>query len=266
MSYSMIVTDMDDTLLDSNGQISDENAAAIIAAQESGIRFLLASGRPTYAMRQYAKALQLDKFDSHILSYNGAIVTSCKDNSTWYKQCLSKSDAHRLYDLSQEKKVELLTYIGDDIVSETRSEYIDVEIDLTKMPYRGVDNFKAAVSDEVVKCIMLEEPSYLKTVEAELNELFDGEFSLAISKPFFLEVMKKGVDKGASLLKLCAHLGVKQEEIIAVGDSYNDRTLLEVAGMPVAVENAKPELKAIAKHIAPSHNNHALKYVIETIL
>jgi Cof subfamily protein (haloacid dehalogenase superfamily) len=266
MKYKIIATDMDDTLLNNEGKITKENKEAIMKAQEMGVKFILASGRPTFAMREFAKELELDRYGSYILSYNGAIVTECATDKIWLEEKLSVEDAHKIYDLSREHNVHIITYVDDEIHTETSSEYIDVEVDLTGMPYRKVPCFKSTVTEPVVKCIMLEEPGYLKAVEKKLNKMLDGKYSLAISKPFFLEVMKKGIDKGASLLKLADKLGVKPEEIIAVGDSYNDMTMLEVAGMPIAVENAKDEVKAISKFITTSNNDHGLKTVIEKFI
>ena len=262
----MIATDMDDTLLNSEGKISKENKEAIMKAQEMGIKFVLASGRPTFAMRKFAKELELDKYGSYMLSYNGAIITECATDKVWLEEKLSVEDAHKIYNLSREHNVHILTYVEDQIATETSSKYIDVEIELTGMPYRKIECFKSTVTEPVVKCILLEEPDYLKEVEKKLNEFLEGEYSLAISKPFFLEVMKKGIDKGASLMKLAYKLGIKSDEIIGIGDSYNDMTMLEVAGMPIAVENAKVEVKNISKFVTTSHNEHALKVVIEKFI
>lgn len=262
----MIATDMDDTLLNSDGKISKKNKEAIMKAQKMGIKFVLASGRPTFAMRSFAKELELGKYGSYMLSYNGAIITECATDKTWLEETLTVEDAHKLYDLSKEHNVDIITYLDDEIATENSSEYIDVEVELTGMPYRRVDCFRSAISKPIVKCIMLEEPDYLKEVEKKLNVALEGEYSLAISKPFFLEVMKKGVDKGASLLKLAHKLGIKPEEIISVGDSYNDLTMLEVVGMPIAVENAKVEVKEISKYIARSYNEDAMEDIINKFI
>lgn len=265
MSYKMIITDMDDTLLDKEHQLSEENKLAILEAQSKGLKFVLASGRPTYAMRSYAQALEMHTHDSYFLSYNGAIITKAFDQSVLYQQCLSKEEAHLLCEIAAQYNIEILTYDGDEIVSATKSEYIDVEIALTGMPFRQVANLQSHITTDVVKCIMLSEPSALKKIAAELQEKYSDRFSIAISKPFFLEFMKKGVDKGASLRRLADHINISLEDIIAVGDSYNDATLLATAGYAVAVENAVDDIKAIADHIAPASTQHALKYVIEKI-
>ena len=266
MNYKMIVTDLDDTLLNSQGKISLKDKEAIMKAQEAGIIFVLASGRPTYAMRDLAKELNLAKYGSYILSYNGSIITNCKTNKNILEETLTRDEIHTLYDFSKRNNVEIITYLDDTIVSEDYSSYIEVEVDLTKMPFEKVKNFKATVDKDCVKCIMLEEPEYLKQVEKKLNSELGNQFSIAISKPFFLEVTKLGVDKGSSLLKLANKLGIHQDEIIVVGDSYNDIPMLKVAGMPTCVENAKPEIKNICKFISTSNNNNGMKKIIENLI
>ena len=105
-----------------------------------------------------------------------------------------------------------------------------------------------------------------KTSRKKLNSELGNQFSIAISKPFFLEVTKLGVDKGSSLLKLANKLGIHQDEIIVVGDSYNDIPMLKVAGMPTCVENAKPEIKDICKFISTSNNNSGMTKIIESLI
>ena len=266
MKYKMIVTDLDDTLLNSEGKVSARNKEYIKRAQEMGVKFVLASGRPTFAMTELAHELDLAKYGSYILSYNGAIITECATGRVWLEESLTKEDAHKLHDFSREHNVNILTYVDEGIISEERCEYAQVEVELTGMPYRKVDCFKSEVEGAVVKCIMLENPEYLAEVEKKLKEGLGKNYSVAISKPFFLEIMKSGIDKGASLLKLAKKLGIGASEIIACGDSYNDQSMLEVAGLSVAVENAKEPIKEMCDHIAPSNNDDAMAHVVERFI
>lgn len=266
MNYKMIVTDLDDTLLDKNGKVSLEDKKAIMEAQEKGVKFVLASGRPTYAMKDLAKELNLSKYGSYILSFNGGIITECSTNNIILKETLSVEDIHKLYAFSKEENIHIITYIDDQIISETESEYIDVEVNLTKMPHNLVKSFKEEVKKDSVKCIILSEPTHLKEMEKKLIEKYGEEYSIAISKPFFLEVTKKGVDKGQSLLRLVDILDIDSKEIIAVGDSYNDISMLEVAGLSVAVENAKEEVKNIVDYITKSNNDGGMAHLIEKFI
>lgn len=262
MNYKMIVLDMDDTLLKDDHTISNRNKKAIKAAQKAGKYVVLASGRPTPAMVNYAKELELDKYNSYIISFNGGQIISMADETCVFEQTLAVKDIHQLYDFSQEHKTAFITYYDGKIIGTQESKYIDVEKKITDMPYKIVDHLKATVTQNCVKCLLLEEPSYLKEVEAKLKD-YRPDLSISLSKPFFLEVMPQGIDKAASLKRLIDQLGIKQEEVIAVGNAENDLTMVEFAGLGVWVDNVTPELKTKADLIVASNNNDGVAEVIE---
>lgn len=114
-------------------------------------------------MTRYAQELELD--NSFIISYNGAVITDLKTNEIIFEQMLTKEQIHELYEYSVKSKTAIITYIDGAVVSETESEYIDIELSITGLPHNKVVSFKEAVQTPAVKCILLEEPSYLKTVE-----------------------------------------------------------------------------------------------------
>jgi Cof subfamily protein (haloacid dehalogenase superfamily) len=260
MKYKMLVLDMDDTLLRDDHTISLENKEMIAKAQALGVHVILASGRPTPAMTAYAKELQLDH--SYIISYNGAVITDLKSNEVIFEQMLTAEQIHSLYDYSVARKTAIITYLNGEVVSETDSEYIDVELQITGLPHNKVASFKEAVQVPAVKCILLEEPSYLKTVEADLKEAMPH-LSVSMSKPFFLEVAQQGIDKAHSIKILAEKLQIDQSEIIAVGNAGNDLTMVEYAGLGVWVDNVTPELRNRANVIVASNNDHGVAEVIE---
>lgn len=261
----MLVLDMDDTLLTDDHRISDKNKAALRKAQDLGVYVVLASGRPTPAMTTYAEELELARYDSYILAYNGAVIMRTKDESILFEQSLTKEEIHRLYDFSVAHKVHIITYINGKIVSETDSPYIDVERKITGMPFEKVSNFKAAINGPAIKCILLEEPNYLKAVEAILKKEMPDK-SVATSKPYFLEVTHHGIDKAESLKRLAAKLNIKQEEIIAVGNAGNDLSMVEYAGLGIWVDNVNPELRDKADVIVASNNNDGVAEVVERFI
>lgn len=262
----MIVTDLDDTLLNSKGEISSVDKEAIMKAQEAGIKFVLASGRPTFAMKHLAEELDLKKYGSFILSYNGSIVTNCQNNLPIFNECITNNDIEELYDFSKKEGVSILTYLDWEILAETSNEYIDVEVNLTKMPLKIVSSFKENIPLTAPKCMLLGEPTYLKTVSENLKTILGHKYTIAISKPYFLEVTKLGIDKGTSLVNLCKSLNINMEEVIVVGDSFNDLPMLKVAGLPACVENAKPEIKEIAKYITTSNDSYGMANLINNLI
>ncbi|GAA3775131.1 Cof-type HAD-IIB family hydrolase [Flavobacterium ginsengiterrae] len=262
MQYKMLVLDMDDTLLTDDHKISDLNKKVLLEAQAKGVYVVLASGRPTIAMTSYAKELQLDVNDSYILSFNGAIISRAKDDLVLFEQKLTVEQIHALYDYSVKMNTHIITYLDDEIISETDSEYIDIEKEITGMVHRKVSSFKDYVDRPVVKCILLQDPEYLKTVEKDLID-FMPHLSVSTSKPFFLEVAQLGIDKAASLKLLAEKLGILQSEIIAVGNAGNDLTMIEYAGLGVWVDNVTPELRDKADVIVASNNNDGVAEVVQ---
>ena len=131
MKYKMLVLDMDDTLLTDEHKVSEENREMIFKAQELGVCVILASGRPTPSMIEYAKDLQMDVNNSFMISYNGAVITDLKEDKVIFEQTLSQDQIHELYDYSVKSKTHIITYIDGKVVSETNSEYIDIEINIT---------------------------------------------------------------------------------------------------------------------------------------
>ncbi len=260
--YKLLVLDLDDTLLNSDGELSTVNKDAIMKVQEKGVKVVLASGRPTGAMVPLSKELKLDHYGSYIISFNGGEILCCKTNKKLFEKSLSKSEIHELYAFSREHKVDIITYNEGDIVSEDESKYINVERDLTKMNIKQVDCFHSEIDYSATKCIMLEEPSYLKDVSGILKNKF-SDLSVSISKPFFLEVTASGIDKGQTLEKLCSLENVEPKEVIAIGNAENDLSMIEFAGLGVWVDNTCEKLKPLGNAVTASHDEHGVAVAIE---
>ena len=263
--YKMLVLDLDDTLLRDDYSISSHTKKLLIEAQKKGVTVVLASGRPTPAMMQYAEELQLADFDSYMISFNGAVATSLIDNKILFESSLTQTEVHSLHDFSIENNVHILTYSEKGIISETDSEYIDIEVKLTGIPHHKVPCFKTEITSTAVKCILLEHPDYLKQVEKKLKAE-RPDLSMSRSKPFFLEVMPHGIDKASSIDFLAKKLGIEQSEIIAVGNAGNDLTMIKYAGLGVWVDNVTPELRYHADCIVASNNNDGVAEVIERFI
>lgn len=262
MQYKMIVVDMDDTLLMDDHTISDENREMIFKAQEMGVYVVLASGRPTSAMTAYAKELKMDYYNSYMISFNGSTITDLKEDKVLFEHALTKEQIHSLYDFSQQNNTHIITYLGEQIISERHSEYIDIESTITGLELLIVPSFKDAVTTSAVKCLLLEEPSYLKTVESVLKDAMP-DLSICMSKPFFLEAAPNGIDKGAAIQVLAKKLNIHQSEIIAVGNAGNDLSMVQYAGLGVWVDNVDPELREFGDVIVASNNDHGVAEVIK---
>ncbi|HZH59228.1 MAG TPA: Cof-type HAD-IIB family hydrolase [Metabacillus sp.] len=263
MNYKMIVLDLDDTLLRDDHTISARTKEALMKAQELGVKVVLASGRPTYGMRHIAKELNLGEYGSFILSFNGGKIINCSSEEEMFSSTLSPAAVQQLYELSDREGVYIHTYIGDEIITQDENPYTDIEAKLTGLPIKIVPDFVNAVNEPVVKSLMVGPPEQLKEVEKKLQIELEKEFSIMRSKPYFLEFTEKGVTKGTSLNQLIQACGIKREEVIAVGDSYNDLSMIEFAGLGVAMGNAPDDIKEIANFVTDTNMNDGVAKVVE---
>ncbi|GIO01607.1 Cof-type HAD-IIB family hydrolase [Brevibacillus laterosporus] len=265
-NYRMIVLDLDDTLLQDDHTISTRTKIALMKAQEAGVKVVLASGRPTYAMTHIAEELELAKYGSFILSFNGAKIINWKTKEELFSSTLPVETVHELYDISKKEQVGILSYDGDDIVAETVTVYTQKESEITGMNMKEVESFKQAITRPVVKVLMVDDPTKLAIVEKKLQKQLEGQLSVMRSKPFFLEFTEAGVDKGTSLHQLIHKLGIEQAEVIAIGDSYNDLAMINFAGLGVAMGNAPDDIKEIADYVTDTNMNHGVAKVVETFI
>ena len=266
MSYKMIVLDLDDTLLKNDGTISRKTKKTLKKAKEDGVKVVLASGRPTFAIESVANALELEKYGGYIISYNGARIIECKSRKELYAANITREEVQELYQMSQENEAYIQTYIGDNIIASQSNKFTDIEKQITGMEIIIPDDFSSYVQQEVVKVIVLQEPERLKELEKQWKPLVENKLYMTISKPFFLEFMNLEVDKGKSILRLGKMLGIDAEEIIAIGDSYNDITMIQAAGLGVAMGNAVETVKEIANYITEDNEHDGVAAVVEKFI
>jgi len=237
----------------------------LLKAQEMDVYVVLASGRPTSAMIGYAKELQCDINNSYMISFNGSTITDLKEDKILFEHSLTKEQIHSIYDFSKEHNTHIITYLNGKIISERHSEYIDLESTITGLELVIVPSFKEAVSTSAVKCLLLEEPKYLKTVEPKLK-IAMPDLSVCMSKPFFLEAAPNGVHKGAAVKIIAEKLNIHPSEIIAVGNAENDLTMVQYAGLGVWVENVEEELRKFGDVIVASNNNDGVAEVVRRFI
>lgn len=261
MSYKIIALDLDDTLLNDDRKVSQFTTDTLLECQAKGIHVVLASGRPNPAIVSIADMIGLK--DIYMLSYNGGQIF--KGDETVFSMDITKSQLDMLFDIAIENNSCILTYTKDEILVYNKNEYAQIESDLVGMPLREVDDFKTLQGKSYPKAMLVDEPSKIKAMQEKYANI-EG-LNVAISKPFFLEFVMSGVDKGQSILRLAKIVDATVDEIIAFGDSYNDISMLEVAGTSVAMENAVEDVKKLCDKITDTNNNDGVaKYIKEHIL
>ena len=267
MDYKIIVLDLDGTLTNRDKIITPRTRDALMEAQKAGNIVVLASGRPTPGVEPLARELEMDRFGSYILSYNGGMITNCKTGETVFSSLLPLEANGKIIGLAKEHRVDILTYEGEEIITNNEEcPYAVKESNINHLPLRQVEDMKGYVSFPVPKFLMLDDGDYLVTVEPRVKAAMGRDFSVYRSEPFFLEVMPKGIDKAQSLGRLLERIGMKREEMIACGDGYNDLTMIQYAGLGVAMENAVLPVRNAADYITASNNEDGVGLVVEKFM
>ena len=250
MAYKILAFDIDGTLTNSQKIITEETKRAIFAAMDKGCKVLIASGRPVKGLRGYAEELHLKENGGYILSLNGGYIMSCADEKVLYDVKVPKKYYKEIYELSKKHGVNLLTYQGETVISEDiDDEYLDIEARLNGLPKKKVDNLYEYLDFEVNKFLMTGDGDYLAEVEKDV-----------------FEILPKDVNKGKALEALLAILGVDRDELMAFGDGYNDKTMVEYAGLGVAMGNAKDVVKEAADYVAPTNDEDGIVEVIHKFI
>lgn len=263
MTYKCLVLDMDDTLVTDDNIITPKTKETLIKFQEDGYILVLASGRPLQGMLKEAYELELDKFGSYLISFNGASITRMSDQEVIFKKHIELDDQNALLDYFKEKGLAALTYHEGKVMISEENDYTYIEADLTGMPMEYSADFFANLDEPMLKFIGVGHPDTVKPLEEDLGGKFGAHCNAITSKPFYLEVFHEDVSKGATLHQLANILDIGMQDIVAVGDGNNDITMIEEAGIGVAVENATDRLKAVADDITQSNNDEGVVAVVE---
>ncbi|MFI3207043.1 MAG: Cof-type HAD-IIB family hydrolase, partial [Clostridia bacterium] len=248
-------------------EITSKTKNALTKAMQNGAIVILASGRPTSGVVHLADELELEKYNSYILPFNGGKVINCKTKETVIEYTMNGKVISDLYDFAKERNINIVTYQDDCLVSEnTEEKYATIEANVCRLIPKKIDNFKEYVNFPVTKCLMMADGDYLANFVNEASEKFSNQLTVFRSEPYFLEFMPKGIDKATSLDNLLKKLNLTKEELICCGDGYNDISMIDYAGLGVAMENAREEVKAVANIIAGHNDEDGLVPIIEEYL
>lgn len=267
MNYKIIVLDLDGTLTNSKKEISPRNREMLIRVQEQGIRLVLASGRPTYGIVPLADELRMNEFGGFILSYNGGEIINWETKEMIYENVLPNDVVPMLYECARVNHLSILTYDGAEIITENSQDpYVLKEAFLNKMAVRETNDFLTDITLPVVKCLIVGAADQLIPVESELRIRLQGRINVFRSEPYFLELVPQGIDKAMSLAILLEEIGVAREEVIAIGDGYNDLSMIKFAGMGVAMGNAQDPVKKAADYITLTNEEDGVAEAVEKLI
>lgn len=267
MKYKILVLDLDGTLTNKKKEITEHTRETLIRAQEAGIKIVLASGRPTYGIMPLARQLELDKYEGYILAYNGGQIIDCKTGELMYENVLDPAVYPYLYECAKSNGFQILSYKDEYIISENADDqYVQHEAFLNRMPSKTVENFLDVINFPVAKCLIVGDPEPLAQLEPVMKKKLESKMNVFRSEPFFLELVPKGIDKARCLAVLLEELGMTPDEMMACGDGFNDLSMIEYAGLGVAMANAQEVVKQAANYITLSNEEDGVAHAVEKFM
>lgn len=266
-SYEIIALDLDGTLTNREKVVTPRTRDAIMELQKRGKQVVLASGRPTMGVMPLAKELKLPEYHGFILSFNGGMIIDCSTGETIFSRMLPVEANSRIMELAFDNQVAFLTYEGDRLITnDAECPYCMIESTINHAELVEVEDILSYVNFQVPKFLFADEGGYLAMVEPRVKAALGKNFSVYRSDPYFLEILPRGIDKGQSLERLLERLGLPREALIACGDGYNDLSMIQYAGLGVAMENAVLPVRKEADYVTASNNEDGVAEVIEKFM
>ena len=287
--YKLVAIDLDGTMLNSYGIVTQNTKEVIKKVQEKGIEVIIASGRPIDSIKTIAKEIESENY---FISGNGAILYDIKKDEIIYENILKKAKTLDIikiceensiyYNIYTEKEIlakslnyNVLYYYKENLDKEEKNKtHIKIVEDLYKyLEERNEKIIKITICDKnksifnsiLKKLKTIDDIEVLEVSHMSRKMIRQGTEEVPIEY-FYTEISAKNVDKWYAIKMLAEKLNIKKEEIVAIGDNVNDEKMLKEAGLGIAMGQSSPKITKISNYTTNNNNEegvaNALKYII----
>lgn len=286
--YKLVAIDLDGTMLNQYGIITEKTKKAISKAQEKGVEVMIASGRAITSVKRFSKEINSNKY---FISGNGAITYDIKNNKILYENILSKTKALKIIKICEENSIYYNVYTENGIIAKNLSYntlyyYKDnlTKPDVNRTHINIVENvydYFEQREEKILKIMICDEhKTVFNSIVRKLKELSEIEvlevshMSRKIIKQgtdeialeyFYTEVSAKDVDKWNALEEIIGLMNISKEEVVTIGDNANDLKMITNAGLGVAMGESAPYVKQSADIIAPTNDEDGVAIILNKI-
>lgn len=284
--YKFIAIDIDGTLLNSKGELSKKNCETIKRVVNSGVKVVLTSGRITNSVKEIAKMMSVDNY---MICDNGASIYDINSDELVYAEYIDKPTVLDIVKTCIENNIYYMVFTTKEIIVKDlkhmalafykkRHNYGDEVSGAAKITYADIDyieNVKEkfiriivcdqdrVVYNSIVKKLKKYDSVELMAAPHISNKIInDGEKQILLTYSY-VELLPKNTNKWIAIQKLTNKLNIKPEEVMAIGDNFNDIEMIKNAGLGVAMNNGSPVAKEVARVIAPSNDQDGVAVVLE---
>lgn len=260
MDRKLLFLDLDGTLLNDEGIITEGNRTALDTALKKGHGVVIATGRPLSSALGKAASLGLNKPGCYVISFNGALIYDFGREEQVFRCSIPMDAVRRVFDEAKRLGLHIQTYDGADVVAEHWGDRRILEGYCHGMGivYRYLTDVCEELTEDPAKMLAIEDKDFSKL--DRLQQFIETEMADSLecfhSNPHFLEIVKAGMNKGQAVRMLCQVLGVPVANTVAAGDAANDLSMIRAAGVGVAMANGTEDVKAYADYVTQNDNNH----------
>ncbi|MTI69572.1 MAG: HAD family phosphatase [Firmicutes bacterium] len=272
MKYKLIAIDMDGTLLNSKERVSEKNKKALKVATEKGIQVVISTGRIFTSARYYAKLLGVI---TPIIACNGGLVSEYHRKNVLLENPMDTESCKNVINVLEENDMYYHFYGKEDFYTRELNHNSLKYHNWNKKQKPG-DRINIEILDKPLEFVNKNKPKLFKfvTMENDKEKLEKVEQILKENKDLevvsswkgSLDIMKKGVSKGRALKELCNSFNIDRKEVIAIGDNYNDLSMINFAGTGVAMGNGEEDVKKKAQIITDTNDNDGVSKVLKDLV
>jgi Cof subfamily protein (haloacid dehalogenase superfamily) len=259
MNYRMIVSDVDGTLFESGNKIDSDIVRLVDQYQGMGGIFTLATGRMKRAVDPFIKELHIT---CPLILYNGAQVVDPVTNDILVSHHLKNDLAYAALKLLSQFTLDTIMHVNQEPYVQSYSPAILAHMEKDGIECKQQDDLFRLLKDPPTKLLVIGDPVQLALFADELKRRVNDDFQPVYSARHYLEILPPNASKGKALLKLAQLKGIPISSVIAVGDERNDMTMIQAAGLGVAVANANRDVKQIADRITAGFYHHGLAEIL----
>ncbi|ANY68635.1 hydrolase [Paenibacillus sp. BIHB 4019] len=259
--YKLIAIDMDGTLLNDQHKISEKSINIIKELSSSGSEVVLCTGRGPTSTKFYTDIIGINGVG---ITFNGAITIDFGNNQIINQYAINAPQLESFMSYCRKHQIHFDINTPFDLyvdkVEQMSKEIGDIYASFYIHP-RTLPQFDR-LADPLIKFTCIGTSEQLNQLQIDLS-LLSQELNITRSADTFIDVLNIQADKGNALKNLAEQRGVQKEEILAIGNYYNDITMLQSAGLGIAMDNSPEELKLLADDITLSNNEDGVYHALQ---
>ncbi len=263
----IIAIDVDGTLLNDDRKISQRTKNSLIRIREAGHKLVIASGRDYSGTEFIAKELDFDRYGGFLSNFNGGRITDYHTGEIIANHTLSLDFMREFLDFIRDLDIDIMIYYEGKIFTNSMDTYLLHETaSMNNMEIVLRENLIDDIDFEPNNILLSQDPSRIDPPSQKIYEKFGDVSTQVKSTPWYYEIMPKGINKGKSLMEIADYYKTDPANTIAFGDEMNDYSMIEAAGVGVAMGNAVEGIKEIADYVTLSNNEDGIASYIEEFI